>query len=466
MRKKRFIINVFIMSSSMLFLRIAGMITNIYISAKAGASAMGLYHMIFSLFTFGITFASAGTGFAVTRLVAEKKAHEGSIIRKCLTISLIMSFLGFMLFFIFAPFAEKYFIKSPGSANALRLLAFALPCMASSSVYRGYFIAKRKATLITRSTIFEESVCIVVTLLFLNRLANTPMAYMSLVYGCCASNFAAFIFDTVVAGNCLKNGLFTSLKVKTASVLSICIPVALGSYLRTALIAAENLMIPLQFEKYGVINPVGEYGIIKAMAMSVVMFPTVFIQAFSQMLVPEMSEMNASGRKNGIRHVFSMAISTVMFFSAFIALMLFCHHKVISRSFFKEPGVAYYLGLLSLLAVPMYLDTVADSILKGLGFQNSSLIYNVIDSSLRVLSMLLLMPKLGPVFYIAMLYVSEIFNLTLSLGKAMKVSNIKPDWFGWIVLPFFCAFVAFWFKNPLVQTLIYAILYVAGMRLK
>ena len=79
MRKKRFIINVFMMSSTMLIIRIAGMISNIYISARLGASAMGIYHMIFAIFSFGITFASSGTGFAATRLIAENPSSDVSV---------------------------------------------------------------------------------------------------------------------------------------------------------------------------------------------------------------------------------------------------------------------------------------------------------------------------------------------------------------------------------------------------
>ena len=76
MSKKRFIINVFVMSASMLATRIIAMMCNIYVSGIAGATAMGVYHIIFSVFTFGITFASSGTGFAVTRLVSEKSYDE------------------------------------------------------------------------------------------------------------------------------------------------------------------------------------------------------------------------------------------------------------------------------------------------------------------------------------------------------------------------------------------------------
>jgi len=448
----------------MLIIRIIGMASNIYISSRAGATSMGIYHMIFSVFTFGITFAASGTGFAVTRLASEGKYSDGNIIRKCLAISALMSASGFCFFFFGASFAGKSLIKNPDTIPAVRILSFALPCMGASSVYRGYFIAKRRAGIMTLSSIAEETVCIAVTVVLLNS-GILSKSYMCLVYGCLLSNFVAFVFDTIACRICIKRDYSGIKPVKFKDIFAICVPIALGSYLRTGLVAAENLMIPMQFQKYGIANAVGEYGIIKAMAMPILMFPTVFIQAFSSMLVPEISEMNALSRPNGIRHVTTLAINTATMFAFFIAMMLFKHHDIISSSFFEEPGVSLYLGMLSLLAIPMYLDTVADSILKGLNLQNASLVYNITDSVLRLASIILIMPRIGPVFYIAMLYISEIFNLSLSLGKVSKTAGLKVDFVSLVIIPAVGACAALPVKTPLIQTIVYVSVYFALSRI-
>lgn len=448
----------------MLIIRILGMASNIYISARAGASSMGIYHMIFSVFTFGITFAASGTGFAVTRLVSEARTDDGSIIRKCLVISAAASLAAFGFFFAGAPVIGKHFIKDSGAAQAIRLLAFALPCMGASTVYRGYFIAKRRAVIITASSICEEAVCILTTIILLNQ-GIFKSSYMCLVWGCAASNLTAFLFDTAAIKLSLRRSVSPPAKALFKDILAICVPIALGSYLRTALVAVENLMIPLQFERYGTPNPVGEYGVIKAMAMPILLFPTVFIQAFSSMLVPEMSEMNAAGRPNGIRHVATLSLNTTTMFAFFIAAMLLRHHEIISRSFFEDTRVPYYLGMLSILCIPMYLDTVADSILKGLNLQNASLKYNIIDSILRIGAIFIVMPKAGPVFYVAMLYISEIFNLALSLGKAAKTTNLKIDFAGLVVIPMISAAAALVFASPVVEAGVYIGVYFILMRL-
>jgi len=81
-----------------------------------------------------------------------------------------------------------------------------------------------------------------------------------------------------------------------------------------------------------------------------------------------------------------------------------------------------------LLVIPMYLDTVIDGMLKGLNQQMSSLKYNICDSLLRVAMILCIVPFWGSVGYIAMLYISELFNLFLSYRRLAKVSGMSLKW--------------------------------------
>jgi hypothetical protein len=58
-----------------------------------------------------------------------------------------------------------------------------------------------------------------------------------------------------------------------------------------------------------------------------------------------------------------------------------------------------------------------------------------------------------------MLYVSEIFNLTLSLNKAVKTTSLKIDFATLLLKPLFCACIALLFSAPLTQAFVYIGLY-------
>ena len=461
MKKTAFIINVFIMTGSMLIIRLAGMISNIYISAKAGAEAMGLYHVIFSVYAFAITVSVSGTGLAATRLVSEGKSNEADVVKKCLFSAAVTSAVAAGVMFFAADKISHGLICDVRSAAALKMLSVSLPAIAASSVIRGYLIAKRRAAPLTVSQIAEEFSAIFITLFALKKYAGTPYAYMCMIAGSTVSEFLALGIDAFSLFALLSKRTVKKAGASMKDVLGICVPVALGSYLRSGLVALENVTVPLMLGRSGIAEPLGEYGLIRGMAMQIMLFPTVFIQSFSSMLVPEMSEMNAAGRKNGIRYVASLAFA----FAA--SAVFFKYHDELAVAMYKNVRVGVYLGMLSLLAVPMYLDTVVDSMLKGLNMQMSNLRFNIADSVLRVAAVWLFLPRFGILAYIVLLYASEIFNLSLSLGKLICVSHLKINPFECIILPAACGAAALWiadfvnFKGLAAQVLIFAAAYVA-----
>ena len=123
---------------------------------------------------------------------------------------------------------------------------------------------------------------------------------MCMIAGSTVSEFLALGIDAFSLFALLSKRTVKKAGASMKDVLGICVPVALGSYLRSGLVALENVTVPLMLGRSGIAEPLGEYGLIRGMAMQIMLFPTVFIQSFSSMLVPEMSEMNAAGRKNGI----------------------------------------------------------------------------------------------------------------------------------------------------------------------
>lgn len=473
MKKTGFIINVFVMTASMLVIRLAGMVSNIYISARAGAEAMGLYHVIFSVYSFAVTVSVSGTGLAATRLISERSAKApgadvSAILKKCMLLSLAASLFAASVLFFGAEAISKNIISDERCIPALKILAFSLPPIGACAVIRGYMIAFRRAGALTASQITEEFSSIFITVLILRKYAGTPYAYMSMIIGNAVSEFLAFALDFTFMRLSLGTRPVKKVSVRMREILSICVPVALGSYLRSGLVALENVMIPSMLSRYKIADPLSEYGLIRAMAMQILLFPTVFIQSFSSMLVPEMSEMNAAMRKNGIKYVSSLAVKFTLIFAFLSSALFFKYHDELSLALYKNERVGMYLGMLSFLAIPMYLDTVVDSMLKGLNQQVSSLKFNIADSILRVAAVWIFLPKFGMLAYIVLLYASEIFNLSLSIGKLISVSGLRIKLSESLLSPALCSAAAFFaadffhFKSFVSEMIFFTALYMTA----
>ena len=69
----------------------------------------------------------------------------------------------------------------------------------------------------------------------------------------------------------------------------------------------------------------------------------------------------------------------------------------------------------------MYLDIVIDSILKGLDAQVSVMGINVFDCIISITFIYFFVPILGFSGYIISIFISEVFNFTLSGSKLLKL---------------------------------------------
>ena len=446
--KKDFVLNLLVMTLSMLFIKVISMGFNIYFTSKIGAEGIGMFHLIFSVYGFLVTFAVSGTSIACTRLICENgddSPENGgkyssllcrSVVTKCMTIVFFASFLGMFFVFFFGRYFccnvlgdEKYFLP-------VKILSVSLPWVGASSVFRGFFISVRSGKNVSASQIIEEIFSIFITMVLLQKLKGTKDAYLSLIVGTVSGTVSAVCYDFFVYRKLVGDNLKSSLKlfVSYRDIFKISMPIAIGSYLRTFLVSVENIAVTKKLSYISGGASIGEYGIIKGMAMPIMLFPTVFISSLATLLVPELAERKAFNMRNGIKYIGERAIVYTLYFSVYISLVFVMYHDFLGRTFYKNSSAGIYLGYLSLLVIPMYIDTVVDSMLKGLNEQMSSLRYNIIDSCLRVFLIFIIIPLLGSPGYIFILYISEIFNLSLSAGRLIKVTKIKPR-LCWIVFP-------------------------------
>lgn len=477
MKKQAFIANVAMMSASMLVIRVAAMSFNIFISGRIGAEGMGLYHLIYSVYALAITISTSGINLAVTRLVSEQLGRTGNpavdhILNKCMSLSLAMSLLGAGTLFFGAECISTAFLHDPRAAAALRILAPSLPFLAVSSALRGYFIGLRKVATTTVSQIIEEFSGMLLTIALLPRCSQAGNPSLALIIGASASEALSCSYDLLMYALSSRrySGLRPEKKATYREILSISGPVALGSYLRSGLVTVENILIPSRLALFGAADALARYGMIKGMAMQVVMFPSVFLQSFISLLVPEIAQRNAARHGRSVRRTVLQSAEYTVLFACCIAMCLMTHYQDLSVAFYKNTQVGVYIGALALLTIPMYLDSVVDGMLKGLNQQMSSLRYNISDSVLRVASIYLLVPRYGMAAYIGILYASELFNLTLSLHRLLRVTHVRPSLTRLLVRPAVSAAAAWvcqrWLlrvwtlPNFYTELLLFAVLYV------
>lgn len=425
MKRKEFMAGVASLTLSMLVIQSSSMGFSVYVSSKLGAAQMGLFHLIMSVYAFAVTVATSGVPLAATRLVSESTSRSASakVLKKCLGLSLVFGVLSCTAVFAFSDIISSHMLRDTRCAIPLKILAISLPFVSVSGVIRGYFTGIQKVSCITVSRMTEEFSSMLTVLSLMKLLGTQQVGLFILVIGISASAMLACVCDiTMYALSAGRHKLCSNHTHGLRAVLAISMPVAAGSYLRSGLVATENLLIPSALSKSGTVNALAQYGTVKAMAMPVITFPYVFLQSFTSLLVPEISGRNAKESRKSVHRAATVSLKYTFVFASAIAVFLIISGRKLALSLYDDASAGAYITALALLTVPMYIDSVTDGLLKGLNQQVYSLKINIIDSAIRVPVIYLLLPHTGIYGYIAVLYISELINLTMSMRRLKKIS--------------------------------------------
>lgn len=450
MRKGTFIKNAFIMTGTALVLRTIGIFFRVYMSNKIGAEGMGLYQLIFSIYVLGSTFASAGICTAVTRLVTDelvcgsKKSVRG-ILRKAIGLSVLIGIASALLIFFGADPISRYWLKDMRAVPALKVLCFSLPSMGVSSCLRGYFIARRKAASPSRAQIFEQIVRIGVVVFLIDRFAS-----MGITFAC----VAVMVGDTLAEiASCLylAVGYFRDRrKVVTPEnppqkqkhgvlyrLLAIAGPITAGRYLNTVLRTIENILVPNTLAKFtnSKEQALSSFGALKGMAMPLLFFPSSFLNSLSTLLIPEISEANALHQKAKVNRAVGLTLHITLLSSILLSGLFTMFAGELGMVIYGSEEVGFLLQVLAPLMPIMYVESVVDGMLKGLNQQVSSLKYMLLDSSSRIVLILLLVPARGMEGFLLIMVISNLLTCFLNTHRLLTVTGMKIKWGTWVLKP-------------------------------
>ena len=170
-----------LLTATSLLLRFAGIVFKVWLSGKIGSEGIGLYQVIFSFYVLASTFATSGISTAVTRLCAEEIAKEKpqnckKILRASLLLTLIIASISAVIIIFGADFIGTKILGDSRTVISLKILPLSLPFIGASSVFRGYFIAKRRILPNSVGQIIEQSARIIIIVSFISLFYNKGIA--------------------------------------------------------------------------------------------------------------------------------------------------------------------------------------------------------------------------------------------------------------------------------------------------
>ncbi len=439
-----FVKNTVVLVATSLVLRSIGIFFRVWLSEKIGSEGMGLYQLIFSVYTFAATFATSGVSTAVTRLVADNE-HKGEaavkrIMRVATAVTLVAAMLSVAAVYLGARPIAVGLLKDSRAIPALKILSISLPFMGLSSCYRGYFIARRKTVQPSLVQVFEQAVRIAVVMACISMTAHKGLTYTAaaVLLGDSVAEAVSFFANWILYRRDvrkLSSGVEKARFFK--EIMRIALPITGSSYLSSLLHTSENLLVPLKLTAFHGSKGRGLelFGAIRGMTLPILFFPASFLVSLSTMLMPEVSSASAMGDAVKVRNTVSKSVATTLVLSTLVACCFMFNADDIGWVVYKDRDVGQMILVLSPIVPFMYLESVCAGLLKGLDCQTNLLKFNLLDSVCRIPAVLFILPITGIKGYLGIMIISNCLTSGLSIRCLLKAADIRLEIGRWVLLP-------------------------------
>ena len=294
---------------------------------------------------------------------------------------------------------------------------------------RGCFLAARKVTPNVTAQLIEQLVRMAVAVAGLRTAAQWGVGY-----GCAA----------VMLGNTVSEGVSCGLMVLFAArapdfarrkgeplhpytrreLYEIVLPVTGSRLLGSGLQAAESSLIPLALALYTGSRAVAmtQYGNLKGMALPLLFFPFSFLSALSGLLMPEITRTHTRHDGKATRRLIGAMLKVTGAFSLLAGAAFVAFGAPLAEFVYRDAAVGQYVRVLGFVAPFMYLESMVDGVLKGLGEQMATFRYSLVDSLFRITAIAVLLPRYGMAAFLGIMIASNLLTFTLNARRMWKVA--------------------------------------------
>ena len=177
-------------------------------------------------------------------------------------------------------------------------------------------------------------------------------------------------------------------------------PVEGGRVLASALHTAENMLVPACLAVY-LINAGGrtaaleQYGELKGMALPLLTFPFGLLGSLSVLLMPEITQAHILGQTERLKTLLDRMLRLTGYFSALAGTLFWVWGRPLAQLLYQSADAGFYLETLAPAMPLMYLESMVDGAMKGMGEQKAVFRYSLWDAVLRIAGVLLLLPRWG-----------------------------------------------------------------------
>lgn len=409
--------------------RFIGFFYKIFLSRTIGAEGIGIYQMIFPIYGLCYAFTTSGIEIAISRFVSGEAARGKNqnarlVLRTGLTIALSLSLITAALLYTHAEWIALHILHEARCAALLRIMSFTVPFGACHSCICGYYYGLQKTSVPALAQLTEQLVRVGAVFIIYQialeegRSLSPAAAVIGLVLG----EFASMLFSLFcVSTHGLSHKTPKSASLQTGGygrkILQAAIPVSSNRVFMNLFNSAEAILLPFTLQQYGLgtEKALSVYGTLTGMSMAFIMFPSVLTNAVSVMLLPSVSESQAAGRQEQITRTIRRTLSYSLPLGFACTCFFLLTGKFLGTFFFHSSLAGDFIITLAWICPFLYSNSTLHSILNGLGKTAQGFVNNLSGIMIRIIFILLFVPRFGIEGYLWGLLANQLFVMVLNV---------------------------------------------------
>lgn len=433
-QKNPLILGTLLLTGSGIIARIAGFFYRIFLSHKISTEAMGLYQLVYPVYSICFSLCCGSMQTAISRFVAAeyRKKEEGASRRylACgLLLALSLAMTAAFGIYRFAPFLARLVLLEPRSENLLKILAFSVPLSAVHSCICGYYYGISKAQIPAAAQLAEQFVRIftVITVIHIAEASGKPLTAVYAVLGHLAGEAGA-LFTSLLSfsmrssrqayrrsssaakGARSRHSPQPTNRALLQGLLFLALPLMGNRLIISLLQSAEAIMIPGCLRSYGLSasDALSVYGVLTGMALPFILFPTAITGSLAVMLLPHIAAAQSANAYDRIHYSAGISIRCSLYIGILFAGIFLRFGPTLGPVIFHNAEAGSFLTVLAWLCPFLYVAGTAASIINGLGYTKNTFLHSAVSLSVRLLFVVLFVPVMGIRAYLCGLLISEL----------------------------------------------------------
>lgn len=446
--------------------RFIGFFYRIFLSNVFGAEGMGIYQLISPVLALSFSLTVSGIQTAISKYVANETStrdYKNSFrtLWAGFLLAMALSIACALTIYLYADQIAVTFLLEERTAPLLRIIALSIPMASVHSCINGYFYGIRKTAIPAFSQLAEQ-VCrvgSVYLIYFVCRkhgfVPTISFAVTGLVIGESASMIVSVVAilarahhvfpnsksagrsffhqhrPTPVSGNARRqaslplSAVISVYRRITGQLLRLAVPLSANRLILNLLQSVEAIYIPNRLMAYGLDNAdaLGVYGVLTVMSLPLILFPSAITNSISVLLLPIVSEADANGNQAAVKRAILTSIRSCLLLGFACTAMFLLFGRTAGRLLYGSELAGSFILTLSFLCPFMYIASMLNSILNGIGKTIQTFLFSVISLLLRLLFVFFAIPRFGIQGYLWGMLASQMLQTLLCTVSALCVSR-------------------------------------------